>query len=193
MTSDYEFHGSVRFKGNANLKELPKTGVEYIELRMLDLDPSSSVGVRTDTLRFIRLLASYFIMHPALQPEEVNRVLDNADEMNDVVAKELPTEPCHYQNKALAMIKSLERYANQIQLGPEFSEILEDLEDRIINPKTTPSAKLMNYVENGSLENYALRRARRYQEAAMESLHPFQGFAGDHIPNADELKRELDK
>lgn len=193
LTSDYEFHGSVRFKGNANLKELPKTGVEYIELRMLDLDPSSSVGVRTDTLRFIRLLASYFIMHPALPLAEVNRVLDNADEMNDVVAKELPTEPCHYQNKALAMIKSLERYANQIQLGPEFSEILEDLEDRVINPKTTPSAKLMNYIENGSLESYALRRARRYQEAAMESLHPFQGFADDHIPNADELKRELDK
>ena len=47
--------------------------------------------------------------------------------------------------------------------------------------------------ENDSLESYALRRVRRYQEAAMESLHPFQGFAGDHIPNADELKRELDK
>ena len=67
LIKEYEFHGPVRFKGNPVLSELPKTGAEYIELRMLDLDPSSSVGIRTDTLRFLRLLASYFIMSPALK------------------------------------------------------------------------------------------------------------------------------
>ena len=88
LIRDYEFHGPVRFKGNPSLKELPKTGAEYIELRMLDLDPSSSVGIRTDTLRFIRLLASYLIMSPALKPEEVNRVLKQADQMHEEVATE---------------------------------------------------------------------------------------------------------
>lgn len=31
LTSDYEFHGPVRFKGNRNLKELPKKGIEYLK------------------------------------------------------------------------------------------------------------------------------------------------------------------
>lgn len=191
LTSDYEFHDSVRFKGNKNLKKLPETGVEYLELRMLDLDPSSSVGVRTGTLRFVRLLASYFIMHPALKDDEVNDVLGKADRMTEVVAEERPTDECHYRAKALAIIKRLERYANQIQLGPEYSEILEDLEDRVINPATTPSAKLLHYVKDGSLTDYALRRAKRYQEAALETIHPFKGFEDGKTYTADELRKAL--
>ena len=185
------FHSPVRFKGTKDFRDLPKKGVQYLELRMLDLDPSSSVGVRTGTLRFIRLLSSYFIMHPALKTDDVDQVLSKADEMNEDVSVELPTDQCKYQNKARAFIKSLERFANQIQLGPEYQEILEDLEDRVENPKTTPSAKLLSYVENNSLEKYALRRAKRYQEAALESIYQFKGFEDDAPMSAEDLKREL--
>jgi glutamate--cysteine ligase len=55
-----------------------KEGVDYIELRMLDLDPTSSVGIRTGTLRFIRLLAGYFIMSPSLKESEAGRVIARA-------------------------------------------------------------------------------------------------------------------
>ena len=88
--------------------------------------------------------------------------------MNEVVAEEDPRENCKFQATARALVKSLERYANQIQLGPEYAEVLEDLEDRVENPLTTPSAKLLNYVKDGSLTEYALRRAKRYQVAAQE-------------------------
>lgn len=158
---------------------------------MLDLDPSSSVGVRTGTLRFIRLLASYFIMHPALNEDEVNDILKNSDQMNEVVAEEDPRQDCTYKTTARALVKSLERYANQIQLGPEYVEVLEDLEDRVENPLTTPSAKLLNYVKDGSLTDYALRRAKRYQAAAQESINPFRGFEGNKIYTADELRKAL--
>ena len=191
LIADHDFHIPYRFKGTKDFRDLPKKGVQYLELRMLDLDPSSSVGVRTGTLRFIRLLSSYFIMHPALKPDEVDQVLSKADEMNEDVSVELPTDQCKYQNKARAFIKSLERFANQIQLGPEYQEILEDLEDRVENPKTTPSAKLLSYVENNSLEKYALRRAKRYQEAALESIYQFKGFEDDAPMSAEDLKREL--
>ncbi|MDM8333486.1 glutamate--cysteine ligase [Limosilactobacillus panis] len=191
LTSDYEFHGPVRFKGNPDLKKLPEKGIEYLELRMLDLDPSSSVGIRTGTVRFIRLLASYFIMHPALKATEVNPLLGKADQMNQTIAEELPTAPSRYQATALAVIRHLERYANQIQLGPEYAEILEDLEDRVVNPATTPSARLLNYLKEGSLEEYALRRARRYQRAALEQLHSFRGFEDGRIYTAEELRQAL--
>ncbi|WP_367333360.1 glutamate--cysteine ligase [Limosilactobacillus sp.] len=191
LTSNYEFHGPVRFKGNRNLKDLPKKGIEYLELRMLDLDPSSSVGIRTGTVRFIRLLASYFIMHPAMKESEVTPLLDKANQMNQITAAEEPTAPSRYQATALAIIRHLEHYANQIQLGPEYSEILEDFEDRVVNPMTTPSVRLLNYVQDGSLEEYALRRARRYQRAALETLHPFRGFEDGRIYTADELRKEL--
>ena len=100
LTSDYEFHGPVRFKGNAELKRLHKEGIKYVELRMLDLDPTTAVGVKTVTLRFIRLLASYFIMHPAMPEAEVDDVLKQADERNRIVAEEDPREKTQYQATA---------------------------------------------------------------------------------------------
>ena len=118
-------------------------------------------------------------------------MLVTADKMNEVVAEENPQAICRYQAKARAVLKSLERYANQIQLGPEYSEVLEDLEDRVENPLTTPSAKLLNYVKDGSLTEYALRRAKRYQQAAQETIHPFKGFEDGRIYTADELRKEL--
>lgn len=191
LTSDYEFHGPVRFKGDPDLKTLHKKGVQYIELRMLDLDPSSSVGVKTVTLRFIRLLASYFMTHPAMPEHEVDEELAKADQMNRIVAEEDPRKESRYQSTAIAMVKRLEHYANQIQLGPEYSEMLEDLEDRVMNTLTTPSARLLNYVKDGSLEKYALQRAKRYQAAALESLHPFTGFESGKVYTAEELREAL--
>lgn len=192
LTSDYEFHGPVSFKGDPDLKMLQKKGIQYVELRMLDLDPTTAVGVKTVTLRFIRLLASYFIMHPAMAASEVDGVLKQADAKNRVVAEEDPRKETTYQATALAMIKELSQYANQIQLGPEYTEILDELEDRVLNPALTPSAQLLNYAKDGSLEDYALRRAKRYQEAALESLHPFHGFEGGKIYSSQELKDALD-
>lgn len=113
--------------------------------------------------------------------------------MNEVVAEEDPRENCKYQATARALVKSLERYANQIQLGPEYAEVLEDLEDRVENPLTTPSAKLLNYVKDGSLTEYALRRAKRYQVAAQESINPFKGFEDGKIYSSDELRKALSR
>ncbi|QER66827.1 glutamate--cysteine ligase [Paucilactobacillus nenjiangensis] len=193
LISDYEFHGAVRFKGEGPLKDLPQSGVKYLELRMLDLDPSSSVGVRTNTLRFIRLMASYFIMTPPLRPEEVGKVLERANQMNEEVATEIPTEISKYQTNARAFLNRLEMYANQIQLGPEYQEEIEDLEDRIENPRTTPSARLVNHIKDDSLVEYALIRAKRYQNSALQSIRPFTGFDIACNLSAEDLKLQLFK
>ncbi len=193
LISDYEFHGAVRYKGNTNLKELPKTGVQYLELRMLDLDPSSSVGIRTNTLRFFRLLASYFIMAPALKPEQVNAVIARADQMNEEVSEEHPNDASKYQASARAFMQRLEMYADKIQLGPEYQEEIEDLQDRIENPRTTPSAKLITHIKDHSLTDYALRRATHYQESALQSIRPFKGFETNKKISAADLKHELFK
>lgn len=159
LIAEQEFHDSVRLKGSGNLANLATNGVEYLELRMIDLDPSSSVGIRSNTLRFIRLVASYLIMAPGIRQR--------------------------------AFLQSLEMYANKIQLGPEYQEELADLQDRVENPRSTPSAKLMEHVENDSLTPYAVRRARHYQQSALQSLKQFKGFETQEKLSAQDLAQTL--
>lgn len=135
LQSAAELHGQVRFKGNNDLNKMVKEGVDYIELRMLDLDPTSSVGIRTGTLRFIRLLTGYFIMSPSLKESEAGRVIARADEMNEHVALEDPTASCEYAPTAKALIRHLQLFVNQIQAGPEYQEILDDLDTESTIPK----------------------------------------------------------
>lgn len=191
LIAEQEFHDSVRLKGSDNLANLAINGVEYLELRMLDLDPSSSVGIRSNTLRFIRLVASYLIMAPGMRQDEVNRVIARANQINEEVATEEPTAICKYQANARAFLQSLEMYANKIQLGPEYQEELADLQDRVENPRSTPSTKLMEHVENDSLTPYVLRRARHYQQSALQSLKQFKGFETQEKLSAQDLAQTL--
>lgn len=106
---------------------------------MLDLDPWSMAGIRLNTLYFLRIMASYFIMTPGLDEEAVCETITRANQLNEAVAVERPTEPTKYAPTALAFLERLELFASQLQLGPEYLEALEDMTDRVNRPDLTPS------------------------------------------------------
>lgn len=127
------FHGPVRFKDD-NVENLTTDGIKYLKPRMLDLDPTSYVGIRTGTLRFIWLLASYFIMSPALNKSEVSEALAVADKRNEIVALEDPTKKSQLSEAAIALIEHLKVYVDLIQAGPEYQELIEDMQYRVKIP-----------------------------------------------------------
>ncbi len=55
---------------HGDLTNMVKNGTDYIELRMLDLDPTTALGVRTSAIRFFRILLSYFMMMPTLESDD---------------------------------------------------------------------------------------------------------------------------
>ena len=64
-----EFYGTIRPKrvirsGERPLHALRQRGVEYIEVRCMDLDPFVPVGIQAATMRFIDI----FLLHCLLQP-----------------------------------------------------------------------------------------------------------------------------
>ncbi|HYP69940.1 MAG TPA: glutamate--cysteine ligase, partial [Variovorax sp.] len=59
-----EFYGTIRpkrtiFTGERPLHALRERGVEYIEVRLMDLDPFEPVGIRAETMRFLDV----FLLH----------------------------------------------------------------------------------------------------------------------------------
>jgi glutamate--cysteine ligase len=79
-----EFYGTIRPKrviksGERPLHALRERGVEYIEVRCMDLDPFVPVGIAAPTMRFIDI----FLLHCLLQdsppdtPQEIQALGDN--------------------------------------------------------------------------------------------------------------------
>jgi glutamate--cysteine ligase len=79
-----EFYGTIRPKrvirpGERPLHALRERGVEYVEVRLLDLDPFCPVGITADTLRFldVYLLNCLLRESPPDTPEELAAVVRN--------------------------------------------------------------------------------------------------------------------
>jgi glutamate--cysteine ligase len=79
-----EFYGTIRpkrtiFSGERPLHALRERGVEYVEVRLLDLDPFEPVGINAQTLRFLDV----FLLHclhsdsPEDTPQEIAELARN--------------------------------------------------------------------------------------------------------------------
>jgi glutamate--cysteine ligase len=81
LQMENEFYGTIRPKrtihpGERPLHALRDRGVEYVEVRLMDLDPFHAVGITADTMRFLDtfLLHCLLLESPPDTPEELGAV-----------------------------------------------------------------------------------------------------------------------
>ena len=79
-----EFYGTIRPKrvirpGERPLHALRERGVEYIEVRLMDLDPFETVGINTQTMRFIDVFLLHCLLSssPPDTPAEIAELKHN--------------------------------------------------------------------------------------------------------------------
>ncbi len=193
LFSEAGYHASVRLKStHGSLNTMVDRGVDYIELRMLDLDPTTALGIRTTAIRFFRILLSYFMMTPPMEtPDKMNALMSEGLSKNEVVALERPDQQTIYHHEAQIFLDKLQQFGANIQWGPEYQEVLDTMQDRLDNPTLTPSAILTRHMQDDSLMSYGLAVANRYQNRAHENPHPFKGFENNPGMTADELRKEI--
>ncbi len=79
-----EFYGTIRpkrgiFPGERPLHALRERGVEYVEVRLMDLDPFEPVGISAQTMRFLDIFLLYCLQadSPPDTPQEIARIARN--------------------------------------------------------------------------------------------------------------------
>jgi glutamate--cysteine ligase len=84
LQKESEFYSPIRFKqppldDETPLEALDKRGVRYLEMRMLDLDPSNPNGVDLNTLYFTHTLMIYALLSrsPAIDRKEMKELHNN--------------------------------------------------------------------------------------------------------------------
>jgi glutamate--cysteine ligase len=79
-----EFYGTIRPKrpvrpGERPLRALSERGVEYVEVRCMDLDPFCEIGIDVDTMRFLDVFLLHCLLSdsPRDTPEEIASISRN--------------------------------------------------------------------------------------------------------------------
>ena len=177
-----EFYGTIRpkrviFPGERPLHALRERGVEYVEVRCMDLDPFEPVGISAQTARFLDVFLLHCLLSdsPPDTPEEIAALARNQHQTAG-----------HGRQPGLM----LERGADKISLLDWASEVLDEC---------APIAQALDALDGGVAHQDSLQLART-QLARPEQLpsarvlaEMTQQHGGDHVAFVDarsELTRQ---
>ncbi|MFD1464831.1 glutathione synthase [Lapidilactobacillus mulanensis] len=188
LLAESAYHEPVRLRHMSGLDAMVAEGVSHIELRMLDLDPMSAIGIERDTLLLIQLMSLFFMVSPSLDPNS----LTAASFKNDQVSLEHPYRICCEKPEALKLMNRLQQLIRDADLPEEYTRMVRRTIEQIRRPNLTTSGQLLPRVRQGSLCNYGLQLAEEFQLLSQLNPSPvYRGFASNSCPPHGQLQREL--
>ena len=180
-----EFYGTIRpkqpiHKGERPLAALAARGVEYIEVRLMDLDPFSAIGITAETIRFLDI----FLLHCLLSdsPRDTPEINAAQSANRHTVAQRgrepglalLENDGSHRPLLAWGqeVLTECEAVAQRLdEAWPEhqgaYAAALRMARQRLEHMEHTPSARLMADIAtqgNGSLTQYTVAQSEAHRQ-----------------------------
>ncbi|MDZ7923524.1 MAG: glutamate--cysteine ligase [Marinagarivorans sp.] len=199
-----EFYSAIRPKRTAHNNETALTalcnrGVEYLEVRCLDLDPFEASGIAHSTVKFLDVFLVYCLLKPspACDKDEFIHTQDNQQRVVTQGRKAnlgliTPTgDEISLKNWGLELTTDMTAIAELLDKNhstEDYSAALTDARNKLLDPALTPSAKIADAHAKGiSHIQFGLQQANkhknnlaelakneeydsRYQEMTQESL-----------------------
>jgi glutamate--cysteine ligase len=136
-------------------ERLKKTGVNYIELRSLDLNPFSRVGIDIETINFVELFLIYCFIKPNNQLKDYEMNLNN-DSLASLEGRKSGLMLTKDDKKILLydwaheILDEIELLAEQIP-NDDSQIAIKKMRERIDNPNKTLSAIMLENISNSNI------------------------------------------
>ena len=182
-----EFYGTIRpkrviFQGERPLHALRERGVEYVEVRLMDLDPFEPVGINSQTIRFLDMFLAYCLGtdSPLDTPEEIIAIAQNQQRV-----AERGREPglqlqrgsvrVSLTDWGLELVQALEPIARQFDAAhntQDYTAAVQVAIQGLQQPETLPSARVLQVVQQsyaGSFVGFIQAQSARTKAAMLQT------------------------
>jgi glutamate--cysteine ligase len=176
-----EFYSVIRPKrisasGEAPLNALRRGGVEYIEVRCMDINPFTPLGIDACTMRFLDLFLLYCLLEdsPFFTDEECQSIASN---LKAVVARgrapscllQLQGESVELRNwgkRFMASLLPLAQTLDTLHANKPYQATLAEQLAKVDNPALTPSAKVLDTLrqEGITFAEFTRRQSSHWQQ-----------------------------
>jgi glutamate--cysteine ligase len=205
-----EFYGTIRPKrtirpGERPLRALRDRGVEYVEVRLMDLDPFCSVGIAAGTMRFLDVFLLHCLTHesPPDTPRELAAILANrrrvaarGREPGLRLARASDEVPLvEWGREVLAGCAPIAAALDAANGGTDHGAALARAHDTLHDPATTPSARVLEAMARGhgnSYVRFVLAQSVGHRDAIMNlpfSVEMAERFARLAQESVEEQRR----
>ena len=171
-----EFYGAIRPKrriepGERPLTALKRRGVEYVEVRCLDINPFLPVGIDAEQMRFLDAFLLWCLLAPSAadSPEE-----SRAMQADQAAVVERGREPGlalsgggrdQWAAAMLAQCAAAARLLDRAQGGSRTSDAVRQRQADLRDPSRTPSAKVLEAMRGARRPffRFALNQSERHR------------------------------
>jgi glutamate--cysteine ligase len=176
-----EYYSSIRpkrtiRKGERPTQALQRGGVEYIEVRVLDLDPFEPLGINEDTMRFIDLFASYCLLEHSPMVEACDQIAAKQNIRQAVYnGREADARLCRrgrqitltdWANELLDQLEGLAETYDQSEGQSHYRSALAKQRAKVRDSSLTTSARVLQTLgdEKIGFFDFGLRQAQQHRD-----------------------------
>jgi glutamate--cysteine ligase len=156
-----EFYGTIRpkrviFPGERPLHALRERGVEYVEVRLMDLDPFETVGINAQTMRFLDVFLLHCLMSdsPPDSPEEIVALAHNQHSVAERgrepgLLLERGGSTVTLKDWGLELVAQLAPIAKTMDtahISSDYSDAVQAAVHGLQHPETLPSARVLQAI-----------------------------------------------
>ncbi|WP_148631229.1 bifunctional glutamate--cysteine ligase GshA/glutathione synthetase GshB [Bacillus sp. E214] len=152
LLSAKEYYHTLRLKAGAGedpLQGLLDKGIQYIEIRLLDLNPLFKIGTSKENLYFIHL----FILYMLLLEEEEKTDLNY-----------------------LSIIAGMKEMARELSLADKYIHILVEVENMLIDPELSYAARIKEGIKQSSYELFHMKHSFDYLHESEKHSFTLLGY-----------------
>ncbi|MBC7619700.1 MAG: glutamate--cysteine ligase [Candidatus Saccharibacteria bacterium] len=196
-----EFYGTIRpkrviFPGERPLHALRERGVEYVEVRLMDLDPFEPVGISTQTMRFLDVFLLH-CLHTDSPPDTPEEIVALSHNQQSVAERGRQTGLMLERGDALISLKDwghtivqeMRPLAQQLDVahgGTQYQTVLDTAVQGLDQPDTLPSARVLQVMQkdfDGSFVAFVRAQSERLKRTtlatamSMEKVERFKMLA----------------
>lgn len=163
IIDEREIYDSVRIKNGSKFvsENLEETGIRYIEVRNIDINPYEKGGVNEDDLKFVELILIYCLLSD-LRTEDI---YDEVSNSTDVFA---------FEDNVIKDLELLLEFNNSNKLGLE--DIIINKRDQFLN-KNLLTTRVLNDINQKGFLGFGEDLAKNYLADAYNNRFKFKGLS----------------
>lgn len=181
-------------------------GVEYVEVRSLDLNPYAETGIDLEQMYFLDVFLTYCLLNdsPGLSlsqqrtsKKNLNKVATCGRDLSlELMDGENPRSMVLWAEEIFAGMAEVAQLLDHAYQGDNFKAAVNCQHQKLTNPAQTPSARMINEMKEQELEigELALKLAKRHRRKLLENGYmQMQGgeFAREAV-SSRQKQRELE-
>ena len=180
-----EFYSVIRPKRSIKPLETPtnalrERGVEYLEIRILDLNPYETIGISNEDAKFLDLFVLFCLLYPsppntrellgAITANKDTVVMEGRKPELELIREQTKTTLVSWGNEILDEIDSIAEIFDSVDNEGGYCEAVDAQRKKLADPDNTPSARILNELSTRKepFFHFALRTARETKEKILE-------------------------